>query len=103
MGERHKHYWDKGIEVRVYNRYIFSLTLLFTLTAVVLAFYGQSRLDVCFSVYLIECLVLTSAFAYLNPKARKGLNLIWYALFGGFIFIVGIKLAEIILGGRLLR
>jgi len=101
VGERQKHYRDKGLEVRIYNRYILSLTLLFTLTTVILSLFGQSQLDLYLSVYLIECLVVTSLFVYLNPKAMKGLNAVWYVLFGGFIVMVAMKAVEILLGIRL--
>ena len=88
--------------MRIYNRYILSLTLLFTLTTVMLSLSGQNQLDLYFSVYLIECLVLTSLFVYLNPKAMKRVNAIWYVLFGGFIVIVALKVMEILLGTKLL-
>ena len=101
MGERQEHYRVKGFEVRIYNRYILSLALLFTLTTVILSFSAQSQLDLYFSVYLIECLVVTSLFVYLNPKAMKRLNAIWYVLFGGFMVIVAMKVVEILFGIRL--
>lgn len=87
--------------MRVYNRYILSLALLFTLTTVLFALAGQNQLDLYFSVYLIECLVLTSLFVYLSPKAMRGLNALWFVLFGGFVAIVVMKVVEIALGIRL--
>ncbi len=87
--------------MRIYNRYILSLALLFTLTALALPFTGRSQLNLYFSAYLIECLVLTSLFVYLSPRAMRGLNAIWYVLFGGFVVIVAMKVVEIALGIRL--
>ena len=88
--------------MRAYNRYIISLSLLFMLTTVILAAMGEERLDFYFSLYLIECLALTSFFTYLNPGARRGLDLIWYGLFAGFGLIVLDKVLEIILGMSIL-
>jgi len=88
--------------VRIYNRYILWLTALFMLTTVILSAYGQKRLDIYFSVYLIEYLVLTLLYVYLNPRARRVLNAVGYVLFLGFMFIVVTKVLEILLGIRIL-
>jgi hypothetical protein len=82
--------------VRIYNRYIVSLALLFSLTTILMAAYGQNRLDVYFTVYLIETLVLTEIYVYLTPKARRGLNLISGVLFIGFIGIVAFEVYKIL-------
>lgn len=87
--------------MRIYNRYIFYLTLAFTLTTVLLALSGESHLDLYFSLYVIESLVLTSLFVYLSPKAMKGLNVVWYMLFGGFAVVVGLRVVDILFGIRL--
>ena len=82
--------------MRIYNRYIVSLALLFTLTTVMMAAYGQNRLDAYFTVYLIEALVLTELYVYINPKARKGLGLITAVLFVGFASIVIFQIYKIL-------
>lgn len=87
--------------MRIYDRYILWLTLLFTVTTVVLSTSDQG-LDVYFSVYLIECLAVTLLFSHLNPKARKALDRIGYVLFLGFLFLVTAKVVEIISGIEIL-
>jgi hypothetical protein len=82
--------------LRIYNRYIISLALLLSLTTVIMAAYGQNRLDVYFTVYLIETLALTEIYVYLTPKARKGLNLITGVLFIGFVGIVAFEVYRIL-------
>ena len=82
--------------MRVYNRYLATLALLFTAATVLLAAYGQQALDLYFSIYLIEYLATTLVFAYLNPGARRMLNLMGFILFGGFLGIVAIKVVEIL-------
>jgi TRAP-type C4-dicarboxylate transport system permease small subunit len=61
-----------------------------------MAAYGQNRLDVYFTVYLIETLVLTEIYVYLTPKARKVLNLITGVLFIGFVGIVAFEVYRIL-------
>lgn len=84
--------------MRLYNRYLTALAMLFSATTVVLAVYNQQRLDLYFSVYLIEYLVATLLFASLSPKAHRLLNIMGFVLFAGFLFIVVIKVLEILLG-----
>ncbi len=82
--------------MRVYNRYLTTLAMLFTAATVLLAAYGQQALDLYFSIYLIEYLATTLLFAYLNPSARRLLNIMGFILFGGFLGIVAIKVVEIL-------
>lgn len=84
--------------MRIYNRYIVSLALLFTLTTVIMAAYGQNSLDAYFTIYLIEALVLTELYVYLTPKARRGLGLITGVLFLGFVSIVVFQIYKILSG-----
>ena len=88
--------------MRIYNRYIITLALLFLLSTVILTTAGENRLGLYFSAYLVECLVVTLFFAHLNPRARKGLNVVCFGLFIGFGFIVLHRVAEIIIGSGIL-
>ena len=87
--------------MRTYDRYLVTLALLFTSTTVVLAAYNQHRIDLYFSLYLIEYLVVTLLFGYLRQGARRLLNVMGYILFAGFLGIVGMKVATILLGAGL--
>ena len=82
--------------MKIYNRYILWLAGLFALTTVILAVYEQNRLDIYYSLYLIESLALTLLYGHLNPRARRGLYLVGYVLFSGFISIVIIRIVEIL-------
>ncbi len=84
--------------MKIYNRFLFVLALSFLLTTVILAAYGENRLDLYYSLYLIEGLVVTELFIYLHPKAKGNLSKILWILFSGFILIVVRKVLEI-LGG----
>ena len=87
--------------MRTYDRYLVTLALLFTGTTVVLAAYNQHRIDLYFSLYLIEYLVATLLFAYLRQSARRLLNVMGYILFAGFLAIIAVKVATILLGAGL--
>ena len=80
----------------LYDRYLATLTLLFTATTFLLAVYGQGKLDLYLSIYLIELLAATLIFTHLHPRARRSLGLISYILFAGFLVIVAMKVFEIL-------
>ncbi|MDP2948055.1 MAG: hypothetical protein Q8P22_00765 [Chloroflexota bacterium] len=80
----------------LYNRYVATLAVLFTSTTVVLAVYNQQRLDLYFSLYLIEYLASTLLFVYLKPRARRLLNMMGYVLFGGFTVVVAMRMGQIL-------
>jgi hypothetical protein len=82
--------------VRLYNIYIILLAAIFMLTTIVLSL-SKASLDLYFSMYLIEYLVLTLLFTYLNPRARRILNFAGYVLFAGFTVIVALKVVDILL------
>lgn len=82
----------------LYDRYLTTLALLFSVTTLILALYGQHQLDLYFSLYLIEYLVATLIFPYLHPRARFRLRLVGFVLFGGFMVIVALKVLEILVG-----
>jgi uncharacterized membrane protein YhdT len=83
--------------VRVYDRYLATLALLFTTTTVLLAAYSQQKLDLYFSLYLIEYLAATLVFAYLHPQAHRLLGFLGHFLFAGFMVIVAMKVFQILL------
>lgn len=82
--------------MRLYNRYLTVLAAVFTLSTTILAAYGQSRLDAYFTAYVIEYLIVTLLYVYLDPRARKLLDGLGYVLFGGFLVIVLFKVIEIL-------
>ena len=82
--------------MRIYDRYIIWLTVLFVLSTIALSV-ARLDLEAYFSVYLIECLGLTLLFVHLNRTARKGLYRIGYMLGIGFLFLVTVKIVEVML------
>jgi hypothetical protein len=82
----------------LYDRYLMTLALIFIVTTLLLAVYGQYQLDLYFALYIIENLAATLIFSYLHPRARLHLRLLGLVLIGGFLVIVALKVLEIPLG-----
>jgi hypothetical protein len=66
-----------------------------------MSFYGTYTLDYYLSVYIVEYFVIASLNSPLNFKAQKFTNILGYAMFAVFIFIVAVKIFGL-LGGSCL-
>ncbi len=82
--------------MKIYNNYILIVAVLLLLTTVILVAMGQNSLDIYYTVYVIEALIVTELYVYFNAKARRGLNLISTILFGGFLVIVSLQVIRIL-------
>lgn len=89
-------YRTRGVSLKIYNNYILTIAILFLLTTIILVALGQNSLDIYYSIYIIEALVVTELYVYFNAKARRGLNLVSAILFGGFLVIVSLRVIEIL-------
>ena len=74
------------------------MTLAYVFTTVSLSFYVESSLDLYVSLYIVEYFIITLLHSPFNPKAQKTINNLSYALFAVFVFIVAIKVLEIMVG-----
>lgn len=82
--------------MKIYNSYILIVAVLLLLTTVILAVMRQEALDVYYTIYIIEALIVTELYVYFNPKARRGLSLMSSILFGGFLFVVSLEVIKIL-------
>jgi len=82
--------------VKIYNSYILIIAILLLLTTVILVALGQNSLDVYYTTYVIEALIVTELYVYFNTKARRGLSLVSAILFGGFLVIVSLQVIKIL-------
>jgi len=82
--------------LRVPERYLLSLTVTYSLTTVLLSFYTASTLDLYVSVYIVEYFILTLLNSPLKQQTQKVTNGVGYVLFAVFIFIVALKVLEIL-------
>ena len=85
-----------GCCLKIFNSYILYLAVLLLLTTVVLVAFGQTALDVYYTVYILEALVVTELYVHLNAKARRGLNMVSSVLLAGFLLIVSLRVIEIL-------
>lgn len=84
------------------ERYIISLMLVYMLTTVTLSVFPETRLDLYVSLYIVEYFILTLLHSPLNPRGQKIIDIMGYVLFTVFIFIVAMKVLEILVGARFL-
>ena len=84
--------------MRTLNSFIAALGICLALVTVIMAAYGVDALDAYFSVDTIVLLVLATLFVFLSPRARRELNRVGIAAFGGFMVIVAVKVFEILSG-----
>jgi heme/copper-type cytochrome/quinol oxidase subunit 4 len=82
--------------VKIFNRYILTVALALLLTTVALAAAGQSALDIYFTIFIIEALVITELYVHINSKARRGLSYVSLLLCGGFAAVLCIQVVKIL-------
>ncbi len=82
--------------MKIYNNYILIIAVLLLLTTVIMVAMGQNSLDIYYTVYVIEALIVTELYVYFNAKARRGLNLVSTILFGGFLVVVSLQVIRIL-------
>jgi hypothetical protein len=74
--------------MKIYNNYVIAVASLLLLTTVILTAIGISSLDVYYTLYVVEALVVTELYVYFNFRARRSLTIVSVVLFAGFMVIV---------------
>jgi hypothetical protein len=82
--------------VKIYTRYVLSIALCLLLTTVFLVASGPTTLEDFFTIYIIEALVITEFFVYLNARARRALNMVSAVLFCSFIVVLCVQIARVL-------
>jgi hypothetical protein len=82
--------------MKIYNNYILTIAILLLLTTVILVATGQNSLNIYYTVYIIEALIITELYVYFNAKACRRLNLVSAILFGGFLVIAFVEIINIL-------
>jgi hypothetical protein len=82
--------------LRIYNKLVITLVLAFSIINIILAFLGQSSIEIYFIANSIIFLVVTLLYTYFNPRARGALNALSAVIFTGFLVVVAIKVVEIL-------
>ena len=83
--------------MRIYNKYIISLTLVSCIINSLLAFWGQDNLDVYFIINIIAYLVITLLYANFNRRAGTALSTVGAVFFAGFLVVVSLKAVEVLM------
>ena len=82
--------------MKIYNSYILVVASLLLLTTVILAAYGVASLDVYYTLYVIEALIVTELYVYFNSSARRSLTVVSTVLFAGFVVIMASAVLNIL-------
>jgi len=82
--------------MRIYNRFIITLTLVAGFINALLAFMGQEDIQIFFVINLIAYMTITLLYVYFNPRARRALDGVSVVFFGAFLVIVAMKVVDII-------
>jgi hypothetical protein len=83
--------------LKIYNRYFVILAIVLLATTVILVATGQTSLDIFYSLYVIEALIVTELFVYFNKKSRRVLNVVGIMLFGGFCIVLCLQVLKALL------
>ena len=83
--------------MKIYNRYVITVAVVLLVTTLLLIIAGQALLDLYFSIYVIEALIVTELYIYFSKKSRRALNIISILLFGSFAFVFCLQVLEAVL------
>jgi len=87
--------------LRRHERYVLTLSIVFSLTVILITAYGPGPLDLYVSLLILGYFVVTALHSPMNPRAERILSLLSAVLFAVFMLIVANKVVEILLGVRL--
>jgi hypothetical protein len=81
--------------LKIYNNYILTIAILLLLTTVILIAMNLDSLAIFYEIYILEALIVTELYLHFSSKARQGLNLVAFVLFGGLLCIVPLQVIKI--------
>ena len=83
--------------MKIYNRYFITVAIVLLSTTIILIAAGQTSLDIFYSLYVVEALIVTELFVYFNKKSRRVLNIVGVLLFGGFGIVLCLQILKTLL------
>ena len=81
--------------MRIYNRYLIFLVLVYCLIDIFLAFVKQNDIAVYFTLNVIAYLTITMLFIFFSPKTRRILSVVSVVYLAGFMVVVTLKILGI--------
>ena len=82
--------------MRIYNRYLIFLVLVYCLIDIFLAFVKQNDIAVYFTLNVIAYLTITMLFIFFSPKTRRILSVVSVVYLAGFMVVVTLKILGIL-------
>jgi hypothetical protein len=82
--------------MRIYNRYLIILAVIFCIIDIVLASFNLQDISAYFIGNVIAYLVVTLLFVHFNHQARRALSVVSVILLTGFGFIAAVKIMDIL-------
>ncbi len=80
----------------LYNRYLLTVSLALLLSTVLMIAFGLNRLQIYFTIYVFEALVISELYVYFNRKARRALSYVSALLFGCFTIALFMQIFNIL-------
>ncbi len=82
--------------MKLYNNYILTVAILLLATTIILVGLGQTSLDIYYTLYVIEALIVTELYVHFNARARRGLGIVTVGLLAGFLITVSLQIIRIL-------
>jgi hypothetical protein len=82
--------------LNLYNRYVLTVSLALLISTVLMIAAGLARLQVYFTIYVFEALVISELYVYFNRKARRALSYVSILLFGGFVVAMSLQVVDML-------
>ena len=83
--------------MKIYNRYVITVAVVLLVTALLFIIGGQASLDLYFSIFVIEALIITELYIHFSKKSRRALNTIGIMLFGSFAIVLCLQVLKAVL------
>jgi len=82
--------------LRIYNRYVITVSTFLLLSTVVLTALSVTEIDVFYTTYVLEALVITELFSHFSSRARHSLSRVGIILSAGFMLALAIQIIKIV-------
>jgi hypothetical protein len=82
--------------LRIHDRLIITLAVVFGLTNLILALLGQNDISIYFIVDAIGYMVVVLAFTDLNPRSKTALSWLGTFFFVGFLAVTVMKVSQML-------
>ena len=82
--------------MRLYNRYIITIAILFVVSTPILVAIGIKTFGVYYVIYIVEAFIVTALYKHFSPRARRGLNVVSIVLLFGFLPVIILQFIKLL-------